>query len=86
MAWPSESFPKTGRDSTDTAYSPTITHGVELFNKYWTNPSVVDAKRKDLSDIEEIRRVAAALDDFETVEKVILSIYDSVTIFDLLPI
>lgn len=77
VAWPSESFPKTGRDSTDTAYSSTITHGVELFNKYWTNPSVVDAERKDLSDIEEIRRVAAALEDFKTVEKDILSLYDS---------
>jgi len=76
VPWPPESL-KAGQDSKDTPYSSTITHGVALFNKYWSEPRVVDAQRKDQFDIEAIRKVAAALDDFDAVEKDILSIYNS---------
>ena len=76
VLWPPESLKK-AQDTKHTPYNSTINHGVGLFNKYWSEPGAVDTQRKDLSDIEAIRKVAAALDDFDAVEKDILSIYNS---------
>ena len=76
VLWPPESL-KTGLDTKNISYNSMITDGVRLFNNYWSEPGVVDTQRTDLSDIESIRKIAAALDDFDTVEKDILSIYNS---------
>jgi len=77
VLWPPAAFLKTSQDSADTAYSPTITYGVELFNKYWADPNIVDTEHGDQFDIRAIKKVAAALERFGAVEKDILSIYDA---------
>jgi hypothetical protein len=77
VAWPPTAFLKTSQDPADTVYNPTITYGVELFNKYWSDPNIVDTEHEDQFDIKAIRKIAAALERFDAVEQDMLSIYDA---------
>ncbi|MHC5061575.1 MAG: type VI secretion protein IcmF/TssM N-terminal domain-containing protein [Planctomycetota bacterium] len=77
VTWPPATILKTSQGTVNTVYNSTIAHGVELFNNYWGSQGMIDTERKDMSDIDEVRKIAAALDDFEAVEKDILKIYDS---------
>ncbi|MFZ2148845.1 MAG: type VI secretion protein IcmF/TssM N-terminal domain-containing protein, partial [Sedimentisphaerales bacterium] len=70
-AWPPV-FQKT--DPNSKYLEIAIKHGIKLFNEYWTDPNRLGAQNRDYAQVQTIRNLKDALEQFNTAEARILAL------------